>query len=208
MDLLDLYEEYREDPAFDHLRTEHVKLVPGRGAKRPRVLIVGEAPGANENLQLKPFVGKAGKLLTQLMELAGLFAEDQVDVPFDVEAGEPEVRTYANTFITNVVKYRPPRNRTPTTAEIAASRGYLRREWKILGRPPVIVAAGGVALNALRADLTSIGQLAGKIVRMSDECHMAAMYHPMFGIYNESNRPRMERHWEELGEWLRSNGVL
>lgn len=208
MDLIDLYEEYREDPAFDHLRTEHIKLVPGRGAKRPRVLIVGEAPGSTENLKMEPFRGKAGKLLDQLMALAGLFADDVMDVPYDVEAGEPEVRTYANTFITNVVKYRPPRNRTPTPAEIRASRGYLLREWKVLGRPPVIVAAGGVALNAIKPDETSIGALAGKVVKLGERCHLAAMYHPMFGIYNEANRPRMESHWEELGEWLRSNGVL
>jgi uracil-DNA glycosylase family 4 len=215
MDLTDLYEEYREDPAFDHLRTEHIRLVPGRGTKSPRVLIVGQNPGATENLQLKPFVGKAGKLLSQLMALAGLFAEDRFEVPSNVtQSVSEEVRIHANTFITNAVKYKTPRNRVPSPEEIAASRGYLRREWKLLGRPPVIVATGGVALNSLRPDLTSIGQLAGKVVRLtrarnaSDTCYMVAMYHPMFGIYNESNRPQMEEHWEELGEWLRSNGVL
>lgn len=211
MGLIELYDEYREDPAFEHLRTPGNRLVPGRGCTRPVAMIVGEAPGARENLEGEPFVGRAGQLLNQLMELAGLFARDVMSTPPDLDAGEPEVQVYANTFITNVVKYRPPNNRTPEDAEIRASRSYLRREWRVLGRPPVIVVAGAVALNAILPEETSIGRVAGQIIMLQGEhatVYLSAMYHPMFGIYNPKNRPKLEKHWEELGEWMRKEGML
>lgn len=211
MDLIELYDQYREDPAFEHLRTPSIKLVPGRGAPRPRVLIVGQNPGAQENLQGKPFVGRAGQLLSQLMELAGLSADDEMWTPTDIDQGEPEVSQYANTFITNAVKYKTPNNRAPDEREIKASRPYLRREWRILGGPPVIVVTGTVALRALLPEETSIGRVAGQMIPLRQKptpVFVAAMYHPMFGIYTPSNRPILERHWEELGKWIRKQGVL
>lgn len=211
MSLIELYDQYREDPAFEHLRVGSIRLVPGRGAIRPSVLIVGQNPGASENFQGKPFVGKAGQLLSQLMALADLSAEDQVWTPTDLEQGEPEVSRNANTFITNAVKYKTPGNRAPTEEEVSASRPYLRREWRILGGPPVIVAVGSVALSALLPDAPSVSRLAGQRIplrRGLNPVFVVAMYHPMFGIYTPSNRPLLEKHWEELGRWLVEREIL
>lgn len=208
MDLIDLYEKYHEDPRFDHFRALGMNLVPGRGSHRPKAMLIGEAPGAQENLRKKPFVGKAGKLLDQLMALAGLFAED-VAPDGDGQGPSMEVGREANAFITNAVKYRPDtKNRTPTYEEATAGREYLREEWKILGRPPVIVVLGGVAANAVYTEKVSISALAGKYEELPGGVFLWSMYHPMVGIYNQHMRPIMERHWEELGRWLLSRDIL
>src|SRR4030065_2806620 len=114
MDLIDLRVAYEESGEFSHLAVQHIKYVPGRGSKSPVAMLIGEAPGASENLHGKPFVGRSGRVLDQLMQIARLRADDVVDVPIDVDSGEPEVGERANVYVTNTVKYRPPGNRTPT----------------------------------------------------------------------------------------------
>lgn len=186
MNLAEIYDEYREDPAFSHLRTDGIVLVPGEGSTRPRIMIVGEAPGATENTDRRPFVGATGRILRSLItDVAGL-----------------DVAEY---FITNTVKYRPPGNRNPTWEEIEASKPYLRREWRALARPPVVVAVGGVAFSALRAAGSS-GILfnAGKRFALPSGVTLAAMVHPRYAIGNESYRPTMEGHWDAFGKWYRS----
>lgn len=208
MDLIDLYEQYREDPRFEHFRALGMNLVPGRGSVSPKVMLIGEAPGAQENLAKKPFVGKAGQLLTRLMALAGLYADD-VPPSDDGQGPSMSVGRPANAFITNAVKYRPDtKNRTPTYEEAVAGRDYLRREWKILGRPPVIVVLGNVAANAVYTSRVSISALAGKYELLDSGVALWSQYHPMVGIYNQSMRPLMEKHWEAMGEWLRKEGHI
>lgn len=183
--LADVYEAYRGDKAFDHLRTEGIVLVPGDGSSRPRVLIVGEAPGAQENTARRPFIGPSGRVLRSLItDSAGLGPEDY--------------------FITNTVKYRPPGNRTPTNEEVDASIPYLRREWSALGRPPVVVAVGGTAARAMVPDL--IGGItinAGRLYSRAGGRAAWVMFHPAYGLRNASVRPKMEKHWMELGDWFR-----
>lgn len=184
--LEDVYEAYRGDKAFDHLRTEGIVLVPGDGSSRPRILIVGEAPGAVENTQRKPFVGASGRALRScITDVAGL--------------------TPADYFITNTVKYRPPGNRTPEPAEIQASKPYLRREWSALGRPPVLVAVGGTAWAALRPAEVRSGILgvAGHVHGLPGGVALWPMIHPAYGLRNAKARPLLEQHWQEFGNWFR-----
>lgn len=123
-----LYAEYQRDEAFAALRAR-TGFVPGEGApSMPMVLFVGEAPGATEERQLRPFVGESGRLLRGAAMAAG-FTED-------------------NWWITNVVKYRPPGNRPPTPEEIAAARPYTLREMAIVS-PEVVVPLGRHALQTL-----------------------------------------------------------
>jgi DNA polymerase len=189
MSLAEIYDDYRTDPAFDHLRTEGIVLVPGEGSPRPRVLVVGEAPGASENTAKRPFVGASGKVLRSLIEdVAKLHQADY--------------------FITNTVKYRPAGNRTPDWKEIAASVPYLRREFIALGRPPVLVAVGAVPRAAL--DSNSVvrgGSLVngGKRFDLGDGRTLVTMVHPAYALRNRNYRPEMEKHWEELGRWLRES---
>lgn len=184
--LPDVYDAYRSDRAFDKLRTDHIVLVPGEGSSRPNVFIVGEAPGAMENVHKRPFVGASGRVLRSLIkDSAGLEPQDY--------------------FITNVVKYRPPLNRTPTQEEIAASLPYLRQEFYAVGAPAVIVAVGGVALSVFRPSGETRGILscAGQPIRLAMGRALWPMIHPAYGLRNESARPKMEEHWTKFGEWYR-----
>lgn len=187
MSLLDIYEDYRSDAAFDHLRTAGTILVPGEGSSRPKVLIVGEAPGATENTLRRPFVGASGRVLRSMIT--------------DCAMLEP-----ADYFITNTVKYRPAGNRTPELSEIANSRAYLRREWSALGRPPVLVAVGAVAKAALAPDLPGVLQIAGVPHRRPQGGFVFVMIHPAYGLRNPAMRPLMEEHWTKLGEFVRGLG--
>lgn len=190
--LADVYEDYRSDPAFDHLRSKDIVLVPGEGSPIPKIFIVGEAPGATENTHRRPFVGASGKVIRSLMEdSAGL---------------DP-----ADWFITNVLKYRPQGNRTPDSDEIDASKPYLRREYAAVGSPPVIVAVGAPARQALFSHLDSVGQFGGILsiagrpfaIPNSNRAWIWPMVHPRYAISNPPYRPTMEQHWESFGDWFR-----
>lgn len=115
--------------------------VPGEGPARVQVMIVGEGPGEQEDRQGRPFVGRAGKLLTQLLETVGLPRE--------------------TVFIGNVVKCRPPRNRPPRQDEMCACLPYLQRQIALL-QPAVIVALGGTAAAALLGQPVSMTQEHGQ----------------------------------------------
>ena len=188
--LAEIYEAYRSDPAFDHLRTEGIRLVPGEGAtSAARILIVGEAPGAVENTDGRPFVGASGAVLRSLIT--------------DVAMLKPE-----DYFITNTVKYRPPGNRTPEWNEIEASVPYLRREFRAIGSPAVIVAVGAVPYSVFRPTGRRQGVLtvAGEPQALgAPEANrwVVPMIHPAYGLRRREIRPDMETHWGRFGQWFR-----
>lgn len=194
--LPDLYEKYKKDPSFNHLRAPHINFVPGVGAGEPAVMIVGEAPGATENLQEVPFCGPSGRLLVQWMGLAGLGEE--------------------NSFITNVLKYRPPGNMTPSAEEIVASRPYLQEEFRLLGKPRVIISVGATAFTTLIAGKEdrpkgSVSNLAGKLIELNNRTDLAVMFHPSFALRQAESSPihkRIEGCWIKLGRVLRGRGLL
>jgi uracil-DNA glycosylase len=118
------------------------KLVFGVGNADARLLFVGEGPGRDEDLKGEPFVGKAGQLLTDIIEKGMRLRR-------------------ADVYICNVVKCRPPDNRDPEPDEVAACGGFLERQVEIVG-PKVIVALGRFAAQALLATTTPIGRLRGR----------------------------------------------
>lgn len=177
--LKSIYKQYGRDPAFDRLRAHGPpkRVVPGRGSMDPLLVFVGEAPGRNEATTRKPFMGPAGAILNGLLASIGL--------------------TRADVFITNAVKYRPTvgtntiRNRTPTRAEVDASRPYLMAELALFENVPV-VTLGSVPLRAVAADKRSIH---GLNPRISDwhgrgwydaERMYVALYHPAVAVYEPS----------------------
>jgi uracil-DNA glycosylase len=181
----DVYEDYRSDPAFDHLRTDGIVLVPGEGSSRPNVLIVGKAPGALENTLRRPFMGPDGRALRSLItDAAGLSPEQY--------------------FITNLLKYRPRGNRTPYDDEVKKSVPYLRREWSALGRPEIIVTVDDCTATALVPDLLG-GVLinAGRAYSRRGGVETWVMLDPALGIRNHAARPTMEEHWTALGAHIR-----
>jgi DNA polymerase len=119
--------------------------VPGEGVPRPLVMVIGEGPGADEDATGRPFVGRAGQLLDQM-----LFAKGQICLS----------RT-TNCFIANMVKCRPPENRNPDPEEITACNGFLRRQIALL-KPLVIVSAGNVPTKALLGTGDGITRMRGR----------------------------------------------
>ena len=186
--LLDLYIEIDEDPRWNHLRTSGIRLVKGDGretAETARIMIVGEAPGANENGQGRPFVGASGRVLNDLLAAARL---DRSKV-----------------FITNVLKYRPPGNRTPSTLEGLHGQEELRREWTIL-RPTLTIAVGATAHWVLRGSLLSLSYTPHAEFALFGKgqpyTYITSMYHPAYGLRNEKMRLPIEAEWVRLGEMI------
>lgn len=192
--------------ALEALRWSHFELrgayrftdlseiyVPGEG-DNPRVMLIGEAPGATEEIKKRPFVGKAGIVLRDLMLLANLYTG------YTPHFGE------ANCWLTNTLKFRPPRNRNPTPKEIKIFRHLLRIEWLAIGSPRVIVPIGGIALTAIVGKPTGILAHSGKLRKATsrDGRNLALwpMIHPSFGLRNKSAQPLIEKDWEKFGAWL------
>ena len=149
-------------------------LVFGEGPDHPVLMLIGEAPGEQESLQGRPFVGKAGKNLDHFLELAGLCREE--------------------IYISNAVKIRPTKisktgrvsNRPPTKEEIALFRPWLIREISEI-RPRMIATLGNVPLGAVTGSKQTIGQVHGTIVPAGETgLPRFALYHPASLIYNRS----------------------
>ena len=150
------------------------KSVPGVGDPNADWLFVGEGPGAEEDARGEPFVGQAGRLLDSMLTALGLARG-------------------ANVYIANVVKCRPPGNRTPEPAEAAACRPYLDRQMALL-RPRVIVALGKSAATTLLDVDATIGSLRGRVHRY-DGVPLVVTYHPAYLL---RNLPDKAKAWEDL----------
>lgn len=156
--------------------------VPGEGSKETKVMFVGEGPGGEEDLQGRPFVGSAGKLLTELLKLINLKRED--------------------VYITNVVKCRPPNNRPPRKDEAAACRPYLDRQVALI-RPKVICPMGNSAIRAFIDSEKSVTGLHG-IPFEEGPITYFPMYHPAAALYTASLRQVMEEDFRKLRALLDS----
>jgi uracil-DNA glycosylase len=147
--------------------------VPGEGSAQAGMMIVGEAPGANEDATGRPFVGPAGQLLTKILGAVNLRRED--------------------VFICNVMKHRPPGNRNPTPDEVAACSPYLVRQIEVV-KPKVILALGTFAAQTLLATRLSIGKLRGQVHRYHG-VPLIVTYHPAALLRNPAwKRPT----WEDV----------
>jgi uracil-DNA glycosylase len=147
--------------------------VPGEGNPDADVVVVGEAPGENEDLSGRPFVGASGQLLTKILAAIKLARED--------------------VFIVNVLKHRPPGNRNPTPSEVRACSPYLVRQLEIL-QPKVIICFGTFAAQTLLDTKTSIGKLRGSVHRYYG-VPLIVTYHPAALLRNPAwKRPA----WEDV----------
>jgi len=150
------------------------RTVPGVGATPAEWLFVGEAPGSEEDAQGEPFVGQAGRLLDSMLAALGLARG-------------------AGVYIANVLKCRPPGNRTPEPLEAAACLPYLDRQIGLL-RPRLIVALGKSAATALLDVDATIASLRGRIHRYRD-VPLVVTYHPAYLL---RNLPDKAKAWEDL----------
>ena len=160
--------------------------VPGEGPSDARIMLIGEAPGYNEDKQGKPFVGRAGKLLGEMLKIIGL---DRSKV-----------------FITNVVKCRPPGNRTPTKDEIKACSPFLDRQIDII-KPKVIISLGNVAseyiLNKFSQPVKPMKYINGKVFEISNlkmRVKVIPMYHPAAILRNPGMMEMYKETWIKIRE--------
>lgn len=156
------------------LSTTRTQGVLGVGDRDADWLIIGEAPGAEEDAQGEPFVGQAGKLLDAMLASIGLARGDKV-------------------YITNVVKSRPPGNRNPEPDEIAACMPYLDAQVELI-RPKLILAVGRIAAQTLLGTDEAVGRLRGRVHQYKG-IPLIVTYHPAYLLRNLLDKARA---WEDL----------
>lgn len=157
-------------------------LVIGEGNARARLVFVGEGPGEQEDLQGRPFIGRAGQLLEKMIEAMGLSRQE--------------------VYICNVVKCRPPENRNPEPDEIAACSGYLHRQLASI-QPEVVVALGKFAAQTLLATEEKISSLRGRVHPFRGT-KLVPTFHPAYLLRNP---PAKKDAWADLQLVMKELGL-
>jgi DNA polymerase len=172
------------------LGSSRTNAVPGEGSAAARIMFVGEAPGAEEDAQGRPFVGRAGQLLDKIITACNLKREE--------------------VYIGNVLKCRPPENRDPRPDEIISCLPYIQRQIELIN-PEVIVALGAHAARTLLNTPKSIGQLRGQFHEYypglgQPAIKLMATFHPAYLLrnYSEENRRYV---WEDMKKVLAEIGL-
>ena len=148
-------------------------LVFGQGIQQAAVMFIGEGPGAEEDAQGEPFVGRAGRLLTKMINTLGIERQD--------------------VYITNIVKCRPPKNRNPTPAEISCCMPALRQQIELIN-PKLIVTLGNVPSKTLIPELPGITKAHGRIMRYENWTTLPT-FHPSYLLRNRSAMPQA---WDDF----------
>jgi DNA polymerase len=156
------------------LRAGCTQTVFGVGDEKAEWLFVGEGPGADEDVQGEPFVGQAGKLLDNMLMSIGL-------------------KRGANVYIANIVKCRPPNNRTPEADEIAACMPYLKQQIALI-KPKLIVALGKTAATALLGRDATLGSLRGTFHEF-EGTPLLVTYHPAYLLRSPAEKAKA---WQDL----------
>jgi DNA polymerase len=155
------------------LHESRTQTVFGVGDPGADWMIIGEAPGAEEDRRGEPFVGRAGKLLDEMLKAVG--------------QGRDSV------FIANILKCRPPNNRDPEPAESAECRGYLERQIELV-QPKIILAVGRIAAHLLLETDTPVGRLRGT-THYLDKTPLIVTYHPAYLLRSPSQK---RKSWDDL----------
>jgi uracil-DNA glycosylase len=172
------------------LDSSRTNAVPGEGNPKARIMFVGEAPGADEDAQGRPFVGRAGQLLEKIINACGLKRQD--------------------VFIANILKCRPPGNREPAAEEIIHCLPFLQRQIEII-EPEIIVALGAYAARTLLNTNKPISHLRGEFQEYYSgvgrpPIKLMATFHPAYLLrnYSEENRRKV---WEDMKKVLSELGL-
>lgn len=162
------------------------QAVFGTGNKQAELMIIGEAPGANEDLQGLPFVGRAGQLLTAMLQAIGI-ARDQV-------------------YITNILKSRPPNNRDPRPEEVAACTPYLQQQL-LLVKPKLILALGRIAAHFLLNTKAPLGSLRdGKLFKYgTTQLPLLVTYHPAYLLRSPREKRKAYQDLQAVARFLQGS---
>ncbi|MFB0500385.1 MAG: uracil-DNA glycosylase family protein [Candidatus Hadarchaeaceae archaeon] len=169
------------------LHRSRKNAVPGEGPLNAEILFCGEAPGHNEDLQAKPFVGSAGKFLNELLKIAGLLRED--------------------VYVTNVAKCRPPKNRDPSDDEIeTCTTNYLQKQIVMI-KPKFVVALGRIAARVLLGRYVVMGKEHGRLLDCTyggASFKLFLTYHPAAALYGAETKTRLQADFKKLGQIVKS----
>lgn len=167
------------------LHKNRKNAVPGAGNPEAEVLLIGEGPGQNEDLEGLPFVGEAGKFLDELLAAAKL-KRDKV-------------------FITNVVKCRPPNNRDPLDEEVrVCTTAYLFDQLKLI-KPKLIVTLGRHSMHLFFPQIRSISEVHAKAYKKANQVYML-MYHPAAALYQQNLKSTIKEDFKKIPEILKQIG--
>ncbi len=173
------------------LHTGRIQVVFGSGNPQAKLMFIGEGPGQTEDETGLPFVGRAGQLLTQIIESVGLSREQ-------------------DTYITNVVKCRPPGNRVPSEEEMRQCFPYLASQIQFI-RPPLMVLVGGTALKGVLGISSPISKIRGRWLETPFGATRAmAIFHPSYLLRNASSEPGTPKWqtWQDIQEIKRVYDTL
>jgi DNA polymerase len=192
MEIEKLFEEIRKCRKCELWLTRK-NAVPGEGNIKAEIMIVGEAPGRNEDEQGRPFVGKAGQLLNEILEGLGIRREE--------------------IFITNIVKCRPPNNRDPTEREKETCSPYLLKQIEII-KPKYIICLGRHSASFLMSKIgmkfSSISEARGKEIEgkiNGIEVKIIVTYHPAAALYNPNLRSEIENDLKKLSRKVKKRSL-
>ena len=156
-------------------------LVFGEGNEKAILMLVGEGPGYEEDVQGRPFVGKAGQLLTKILQSIHLEREE--------------------VYIANIIKCRPPQNRNPESDEISACHPFLLRQIQVI-QPKIICALGTFAAQSLLQTGEKISALRGKIFDLHG-IRVIPTYHPAFLLRNPERKKEVWEDMKRIAAWLK-----
>ncbi len=168
---------FKKSPLYKFRQDNKYFPVLGEGSHLAKIMFVGEAPGQNEAIQGRPFCGRSGMLLDELLKSAGIKRED--------------------VYITNIVKDRPPENRDPIAEEKALYAPFLDRQIEII-KPKVVATLGRHAMEyimdrfGLGASMEPISKAHGKVFEAElsyGQVYVVSLYHPAVAIYNANKKP-------------------
>jgi len=157
-----------------------MKIINGEGILNPFIAIVGEAPGAEEEIAGRPFVGRSGQLINSIMSELGI--------------------DRSQTYITNAVKFRPENNRTPTDVEISDWRSLLIEELYLV-KPKIVITLGTVALKALKPSLDfKITKIRGQLITEYPYLVMPT-FHPSYCLRNPNETDKLKEDFKKVLEY-------
>ncbi len=185
-DTLERIREFLGECTRCRLHKQRTNIVFGVGNPRAELVFVGEGPGHDEDVQGLPFVGRAGKLLTQMIEAMGLTRED--------------------VYICNVVKCRPPENRTPEKDEMATCSPFLLRQLEVIA-PKAIVCLGNIAAQTLLNTNESMSRLRGHWFDFRSS-KLLATYHPAYLLRNPNAKGEVWKDLQKVMAFLGLKGKL
>ena len=157
-------------------------LVFGEGNRKAKLMLIGEGPGYDEDVQGRPFVGKAGQLLTKIIESIDLSREE--------------------VYIANIIKCRPPQNRNPEPDEIASCNPFLMKQIRVI-QPKIICALGTFSAQTLLQTDTKITALRGKLYDL-EGIKVIPTYHPAFLLRNPERKREVWEDMKKIAECLKN----